>query len=286
MIEIIRSLENCLALNIPCVVVTVTEVKGSAPGKVGFKMLIGSNGRINGTIGGGSAELYAIEKSKELILSGKKFLTETLSMNESSESSNKRGKHTNGKNIMLNSLCGGEVTLFFEVYQKYRTIHLFGAGHVAQALTKAAIELNYFINIYDNREDILNEIADSTACRKIKTDLSGLPEAENDIILIGKDDFIVIATHNHLNDFDVLEYLYKNYRGLKYIGMIGSKRKVAEGLAYIKKKFGEEIDLSNLYAPVGLDIGGETHSEIALSIIAEIQAVRYGKTINHLRSNG
>jgi len=285
MIEVIKALEKCLSENIPCVEVSIINISGSVPGKVGFKMLAGFDGRISGTVGGGSVELYALEKSKMLLRSNEKYLTEVVIMNDTLDKPKVKKQYENSKSVQIPSLCGGKLTLFFEVFQNNKSIHLFGAGHVSQYLIKYAGLLNYFVSVYDSRENILNEIPDSPGCKKFTYDLRNLQKEIKNIV-IKNDEPVIIITHNHLNDLDVLEFLYQNFKNLNYIGMIGSKRKVTEAIKYIKKKFGSRIKLSNLYAPIGIDIGGETAAEIALSIMAEIQAMNSGKNIQHLKLNG
>ena len=284
MIDVIKALEKCLSENTPCVEVSIINITGSVPGKVGFKMLAGPEGRIAGTIGGGSVELFALEKSKILLKSNEKFLTEEVILNGTLDKSKVKKQSVNPKSVQLQSLCGGKSTLFFEVFHSVKSIHIFGAGHISQCLIKYAELLNYFVSVYDNRKNILEEIPDCTRCKKFTYDLRNLQKEFKNII-IKNDDPVIILTHNHINDIDVLEFLYRNYKNLNYIGMIGSKRKVVEAVKYIKNKFRNKINLSNLFAPVGIDIGGETPAEIALSIMAEIQAINTGKKIKHLKLN-
>ncbi len=280
MLDVIRGLEKYLSENIDCAVVTVIDTKGSTPARIGFKMLADSKGLVTGTVGGGSLEHFALSKCRELINSKEKYFTGVFSLNDNLNKNPKNKSAVNNKNIKINTLCGGEATLFFEVYQRSKTMHIFGAGHVSGYLIKYATELKYFVNVYDNREELLNEIPPSVLIKKHKTDLSKLDES---IFKINDDDFIVVVTHNHINDLNVLEFLYKNFDNLKYIGMIGSIKKVTEGIEFLKHKIKSKINLKNLYAPIGIDIGGESPAEIALSIMAEIQAVNSGKKVSHLR---
>ena len=284
MIEVVKALEKCLSENTPCVEVSVINITGSVPGKVGFKMLAGLDGRIAGTIGGGSVELYAIKKSKMLLQSNEKYLTEEVVLNGTLDKSKIKRQNRSSRSVQLQSLCGGKSNLFFEVFQSYKSIHIFGAGHISQCLIKYAESLNYFVSVYDNRKNILDEIPDCNRCKKFNYDLRNLQKEIKNIV-IKNDDPVIIVTHNHINDIDVLNFLYKNYKNLNYIGMIGSKRKVIEAVKYIKSKFGNKINLSNLFAPIGIDIGGETPAEIALSIMAEIQAINSERKIKHLKLN-
>ncbi|MCL5028164.1 MAG: XdhC family protein [Bacteroidetes bacterium] len=286
MIEVFEALANRIKLNEASVLVTIIEMKGSTPGKVGFKMLVGSDGRIAGTVGGGGVEFYAINKCKELFQSDQFSLKETLVMKDSllgEKSGNLEVKKND--DVAINALCGGEVTLFFEVYKPAKMIYVFGAGHVGQAIIRLAKQMNYFISVFDNRQNVLDEIPEDICNEKKCLDLPNLHTKEKSYITLDPGGYVIIVTHNHSNDLQVFEYLYRNYPDQKYIGMIGSKRKVHEGISFIKKKLNGEINLSNLYSPVGIDLGGDSPNEIAVSVLAEIQAVTYGKTVNHLRLN-
>ncbi len=284
--EVFEVLNKRINENEASVLVTIIEMKGSTPGKAGFKMLVGENGRVAGTIGGGGVELHAINKSKELLKSNLGNLLETLVMKDTlsgSEPGNIELKHDN--EIQINALCGGEVTLFYEVYKPAKIIYIFGAGHVGRAVARLAMQLNYFVSIYDNRKQILEELQPDLFNEKNLSELQTLPERSKNYLKLDIKGFAIILTHNHTNDLQVLEYIYKNYPEMNYVGMIGSKRKVKEGISYLKKKIGGTIDFKNLYSPIGIDIGGDSPDEIALSILAQIQAISNGKEVKHLRLN-
>jgi len=272
--------------NAASVLVTIIVMKGSTPGKAGFKMLVGAEGRIAGTIGGGGVEYHAINKSMELLHSSQDNLLETLVMKDSM-SGLKEGENLikQEDEIKINSLCGGEVILFYEVYRPAKTIYIFGAGHVGREVARFAKQLGFFVSVYDNRKEIIDELPCGYYNEKNLKELQVLPEKEKGYIKLDIKGFAVILTHNHANDLQVLEFICKNYSEMNYIGMIGSKRKVKEGITYLKKKMGESLDLKNLYAPIGIDCGGDKPAEIALSILAQIQSISYGKKQQHLRIN-
>jgi xanthine dehydrogenase accessory factor len=91
-------------------------------------------------------------------------------------------------------------------------------------------------------------------------------------------------TQGHGFDYEILEQIYRRKLTCRYIGIIASSSKAAKLLSRLQDKFGNKVDLSNIYTPIGLDIGGNTESEIALSIAAEIQAINFGKNVPHLRT--
>ncbi|MGE5681290.1 MAG: XdhC family protein, partial [Bacillota bacterium] len=160
---------------------------------------------------------------------------------------------------------------------------IFGAGHVAQAVSNIAKTLRFNIALYDFREDILNEFPGSQYDRKSLLDFSKLSVMDKEEIILDDKDFVLIMTHNHIHDIEVLKFIYRNYPQMNYIGMIGSRRKVYEAVTIIKEHFGSSINLKNLYAPVGINIGGDLPEEIALSIMAEIQSNVYNRNQHHLR---
>jgi xanthine dehydrogenase accessory factor len=96
--------------------------------------------------------------------------------------------------------------------------------------------------------------------------------------------YVVVATHSHDLDYTVLKEIMQNKNRLKYIGLVASKQKTASMLEKLGTELDELPELSNLYMPVGLNIGGRMPAEIALAILAEIQTIRYQKSeIKHLR---
>ena len=96
-----------------------------------------------------------------------------------------------------------------------------------------------------------------------------------DRIPIGPSSFIVIVTRGHRNDEEILERSIRT--PARYIGMIGSKRKIYTALEHIIERGGSPEALQNVYAPVGLEIGAVTAEEIAVSIVAELIRVRRGE---------
>ncbi|MGE5401785.1 MAG: XdhC family protein [Ignavibacteriales bacterium] len=287
MMEVLSELQRRFEENRYSVLVTIVSTKGSSPGKAGFKMLVGEEGRIKGTIGGGGVEHYAINKSIDLLRKDVNSHTETFIMKESMTADISKNNFTIRDDgvIEVDALCGGEVTLFYEVFKPVNILYIFGAGHVGQAIARMAKLLHYHVVIYDDRESVLNEMPEHVYNQRHYSDFSKLSDETKIALELNTQGFALIVTHNHLNDLQVLEYLYRNYPGMKYIGLIGSRRKVKESLEYIHERFNGRPDLSNLYAPVGIDLGGDTPDEIAMSILAELQALQHGKEVKHLRLN-
>ncbi|GMQ60003.1 XdhC/CoxI family protein [Vallitalea sediminicola] len=253
-----------------CIMVTVVEMTGSAPVTVGKKMLIGESGIAIGTVGGGALEYSAKQKCEEL-LSKRKSKLEKYILNE--------GKILEKGATVLPMACGGEVTLFYEYIGVKAKIYIFGAGHVGQALTSALCKMDFFITVIDDRKEIYDDI--QQADRKVQSSYVDFIEKEK----LDRNSFIVVCTPSHNNDYNVLNKVLELDINPKYIGMLCSQIKLKAFLKKINGKY-EKVNLSNLYSPIGLDIGGCSPEEIAVSIAAEILAISYDKKGHkHLRNS-
>lgn len=255
MIEFYEKLLQLLKEGKKFVLVKVIEKTGTAPTDVGSSMIVLEDGSIFGTIGGGNLEYEVINDAKEIMKTLKNGIKEY-------------------KLEDIDMLCGGVVKIFFEVFGDFINLFIFGLGHIGNALLYHLRYLNYIPQIIDTRE------IDFKGYIKVQ-DYSDFINAKN----IKDDDFVVIATYSHEEDFKVLREFYKNKVKPVYIGVVASRRKISIFKEELKKEFGD-IDFSNLYSPAGLDIGGKTPNEIAISIISEIQAIRYKKEkVGHLRDD-
>lgn len=263
--KVLSKLNQCLDKNESVAIITIVEAEGSTPRGVGSSMLVDEEGNIlEGTIGGGVLEQKARKDAVNYIKKRQSSLID-YNLNRDSKTGN-----------ILPMACGGQVSLFIKVYSSREKLILVGAGHVAEKIAKMANILGYSITVLDSREERLNDQL--------------FPNVENLIlgnivenlkkVDIDHNTFIIIVTHGHKYDQDALEVVLKS--NAKYIGMIGSKNKVKTTFDNLLEKSSSKEDLSKVYSPIGLDLGGETPEEIALSIMAEIQAVKYGKEVPHL----
>ena len=283
MIEIFQTLQDRIKDNKPSVLITVTDVKGSSPGRVGFKMLVGEEGRVAGTVGGGGAEYHIMKKAQKLINDNIQNFSETILLTQ--ENNEEKVKVKSKDVTQMDALCGGEMKVFYEVFRYERILYIFGAGHVGQAVAKFAKQLNFYVVFIDNRKELLDGLHDSLYNNKVYFDFTKLADADRASIPLDENAFTLLVTHFHAHDLDVLKYLYRCYPSMKYVGMIGSKKKVKESIVKLKASLKENVSLENLYSPVGLDIGGETPNEIAIGILAEIHSIIYKKEAKHFRLN-
>jgi len=247
------------------IVVTVVDKEGSGPAATGTKMIVYPNGQISGTVGGGSIEQLAIEKAKKLMIS-QENATEHYIMDKEGE-----GQKTG-------MICGGSATLFFEYFAPKKHVFIFGAGHIGKALVYHVQKLNFRITVIDDRKDVLNEL--KGADEKIHENFEKALENVN----IPPKSYFIIATYQHLHDEEVLHGIYRSDRQPKYIGLVASRSKKERIFAHLKKQI-PDADLDLCYTPAGLDLGGTLPHEIAMSIVAEMQAVANGKTAQHLRED-
>ncbi len=245
------------------VLVTVVAKEGSGPAATGTKMIVYKKGRISGTVGGGSIEQLAIKKALTLFDIQQNAI-EKYVMDEP------------GDGTTTGMLCGGTATLFFEYFAPKKQVYIFGAGHIGNALVYHLWKLNYHITVIDDREDVLQQI--ENADEKIHGPFADALNNHK----VEPNSFFIIATYQHKYDNVVLNKIYQSGWQPQYIGVVSSRKKkqtLTENLLKVVPDANPDL----CYLPVGLDIGGTLPHEIAISIIAEMQAVANGKHGGHLR---
>ena len=257
--KVIQKLSYMIAQNQPVALVTVVESSGSTPRSSGSMMLVDKNGTLlEGTIGGGILEERAKSDAAECIRirESKLFFYELGEGNEKS----------------LPMICGGDIRYFVKVFSPKKQLIVVGAGHVGEKLCQMASILGYEITVIDDRETRATKEIFPGASKLIVGDiLENLRK-----ININENTCIVIVTHAHKYDQGALEAVIDSEAG--YIGMIGSVSKVKTCFKNLREKGISDELIDRVYSPIGLDIGGESPAEIALSIMAQIQAVNYKKS--------
>ena len=147
-------------------------------------------------------------------------------------------------------------------------VYLFGGGHVSQALVRALAPLGFRPVVYDDRP----EFADPVRFPRAEAVLCGPFTALAEKIKVTPDDYVVIMTRGHQADYEVLTQTLRS--GAKYIGCIGSKKKLAFCRDRLLAAGFTAEEYARVHAPIGLAIGAETPEEIAVSVTAEMIAVR------------
>jgi len=245
---------------------TITSVRGSIPSFQTSKMLVRDDGSIVGTIGGGCVEAEVWQAARE-VMEEEKPRTLTFNLNQNP-------KYDAGL------VCGGTLEVFVEPILPVPVLYLFGAGHVAVNTAKVAHAAGFDVVITDDRETYANRERFPDA-RDIYAD-----EYEQVMSQLAPNDssYIVIVTRGHRDDMRVLRWAAET--PARYVGMIGSQRKTIAIYKELEKEGIAAEKLARVYAPVGIDIGAITPEEIAVSILAELIALRRGsKTpLPHMKS--
>ncbi|MCX6163679.1 MAG: XdhC/CoxI family protein [Ignavibacteriae bacterium] len=252
--KIIESINN----NISSWLVTVTNVTGSTPASVGMKMLVYSDGSIEGTVGGGEIEKKVIDK----IVSTQPGDIEKWSYNLGTKDDSAES---------TNMVCGGIQDVLVEPLLQGSPLYIIGGGHCGMALSNLASKTGFLVTVIDNRTEWANKTKHPNAVNTIYCDYSEVSKN----ITFSKNIYIAIMTHGHIHDALVLEQLIsKDY---KYLGMIGSKKKVKIVLKDLVKKGISSEKVKSVFSPIGLDILTHKPDEIAVSIVAQMIAVKNEK---------
>jgi len=237
----------------PFVLVTIVRAEGSSPRAVGASMLVTADGSVTGTIGGGVLEQQAT--------------ADALRHLHSRVSRTQEYRLTPAGDHSIGARCGGEVTVFFDTHPAARSLLIVGAGHIGKQLSAFAALLDFRIVVIDSRRDMITRERFPDASELFCVDGGWSPE----MCEIADDTSVVIATHSAEHDRDALRSVM--HSGAGYIGMIGSKRKIASVFDELARAGIEREKLDLVHAPIGLDIGAETPAELALCIMAEVVAV-------------
>jgi xanthine dehydrogenase accessory factor len=244
--------------------VTVVATEGSTPQKAGARMLVHADGRIVGTIGGGCLEAEMTWRAREAIEGRRpKLVSYDLTPDQAGEDG---------------LVCGGRMQVFIEPIEGTPVLCLFGAGHVAQPLARMAKSCGFRVELCDDRVKFAN------AERFPEADLivvNGFTEAAARMTL-GPNSYAVVVTRGHKGDGEALRAVLG--RGLRFVGLLGSRPKVVHIFAALREGGVPAEDLAAVHAPLGLEIGAQTPDEIAVSILAEMIAIRRGKDPAQSRS--
>ena len=257
--NIYTKITEAINSNRPSWLVTVTNVTGSTPAAIGMKMIVYSDGSIYGTVGGGEIEKIIIEK----IISTKTAQNEKWSYNlgTNDDSAEK-----------TNMVCGGVQEVIVEPLLTGSPLYIIGGGHCGMSLSSLASKTGFLVTVIDNREEWSGKAKHPDAAETICCDYGDIKKHIN----FSKEIFIAIMTHGHIHDAFVLEQLINE--DYKYIGMIGSKRKVKIVLDDLVKKGYEKNKVENIFSPIGLDLITHRPDEISVSIIAQMIAVKNNKS--------
>jgi xanthine dehydrogenase accessory factor len=307
----------------------VAESSGSSPGRQGYKMAVGADGELCGSIGGGVMEVNLVEQSRSILSAQPEAdaLTEPVKDQvHRTDVPNSSGMICSGKQTVIFKLLTSENRRTVEmivdalrrrkpdkVYissREFRTaafegrtptnfhferitendfvyeerlgfkneIYIIGGGHCALALSELMSKMDFHISIYDDRPD-LNTIEKNNFAHEI-TVIEGYNEIA-DAIPSGPNVYVVVMTLGYKSDETVIrELLDKDF---KYFGVLGSKAKMSTLMKGLRSEGFDKARLARLHTPIGLPINSRTPEEIAISIAAEIIAVKNASEIVSVR---
>jgi len=232
---------------------TIVHTNGSIPSFESSRMLVREDGSISGTIGGGCVEADVWAAAKEVM---QKEVPRKLTFHLNNEAS-----YDNGL------ICGGTLEVFVEPILPQPVVYLFGGGHVSMAVAKAANTAGFGVGVIDDRAAFANKERFPMA-GEIYTTF----EEAFDKLRPSASSYLVIVTRGHKEDMRVLAWAVRT--PARYVGMIGSRRKVMSVYKALERDGYRREEFERVFAPMGLEIGALSPEEIAISIVAELVAVR------------
>lgn len=242
----------------PFVVATLVSVLGGAPQDPGAKCIVTRNGLHFGTVGGGKIEAHVIREAQAML-----------------EHTAEKPKHSTW-NLQrdIGMSCGGEVSFLLEPFgaRPWR-IAIFGAGHVAQALTRILVTLECRIDCFDPREEWIAKLPEHPHLHKHCG-----PDVIQAIPDLSPETFFAVMTQGHATDLPLLKSLGQHHPNPRYVGAIGSSVKAIKLKAELKASGISENWISSLKCPIGLDLGSNAPAEIAVSIAAELLQAREARS--------
>lgn len=232
---------------------TIVHTNGSIPSYESSRMLVREDGSVAGTIGGGCVEAEVWAAAKE-VMQQEQPRKMVFNLN-----------HDAAYDVGL--ICGGTLEIFVEPLLPQPKLYIFGGGHVSLSVARAANAAGFGIGVIDDRAAFANSERFPMA-----TEIHTAYQDAFEKLKPNASTYLLIVTRGHKDDMRVLAWAVRT--PARYIGMIGSKRKVISVYKALEKEGYSAEEFEHVRAPVGLDIGALSPEEIAVSITAELVAVR------------
>ncbi len=268
----------------------LAKTTGSSPASAGAIMLVAGDGTTFGTIGGGCVEAGVLESATQALNSGVGCV-QTIPLDHNFAW--KEGLICGGTIEVVIALAtdAEKLTAIACEYQNRVPtklelsieegtwilnlpprphVYIVGAGHLGQDVCRHALSLDFSVSVFDDRDDMLKRFIPEEATHihgNIGETLASVPYDD--------ETYVVIVTRGHRDDAVALHAVAG--KGAGYVGMVGSKRKIGLTFNELKDKGVSQEFLKTVYAPIGIDIGAQTVSEIALSISAQLVEVSRNK---------
>jgi xanthine dehydrogenase accessory factor len=245
---------------------TVVETRGSGPSREGRRFLIFADGSFSGTIGGGPFEALVIADAAALFRDeGPRRFVKWYDFFEREIGGDDREP--------TNMICGGSARVLVERLEAAPALLVLGGGHVGLALAKVAPALGFEVVVADDREEYARLERFPSGVRAVRAGRDYVMAPEG--LPCGRDLYVAIVTRCWETDLAALRgWLAPEAPRARYLGLIGSNRKIRGVFARLREEGVSEDRLRTVRAPIGLEIGAVTPEEIAVSILAEMTAVR------------
>lgn len=252
--DLFEELVRLRRLGQKCALATIVEARGSIPSYETAKLLVREDGSIAGTVGGGCVEAEVWNAAREAMADEKpRRLSFNLAQNAA---------YDNGL------ICGGQLEVLVEPILPQPRAYIFGAGHISRSLSKIAGLAGFATVVVDDRESFANRERFPEADEVY----AGEYEEIFPKLAVNETSYLVIVTRGHRDDMRVLRWAVSTRA--RYIAMIGSKRKVISVIQELEKEGVPPQAFERVFAPMGLEIAAVTPEEIAVSVVAEMIAVR------------
>jgi len=239
---------------------TIVKRLGSTPRKDHAKMLFLDDGTFVGSVGGGCVEAAVWEAAQAAIAQGRSQLIRYELNDDDAENEG--------------LICGGTVEVFVEPLLPDPKLVILGAGHLGRAISDVVQPLGFQVTVLDDRSSFATAErfpGAKVVCQPFESGLGAFN--------VNADTFVLIVTRGHRHDQIALEQAIQT--DARYVGMVGSRRKIAMLVNNLLAKGHSPEAFRRLYAPIGIDIGSETPEEIPISVAAELIALLKG---THKRS--
>jgi len=261
--EVLEEIARLISEGKPFAVVTLVRHRGSSPRKTGAKMLVLPDGRTVGTIGGGCIESGLVREALEVLQSGQPKLVELDLVEEA-----KGG---------VGMECGGSVQVYIEPILPALKLVIVGGGNVGQEVAKLAKRAGFQVVVVD-------PILKPEELPGVRVVQKPVEEAVKEIE-VDQNTLIIIASR-HKGDEEALRLFVGT--PARYIGWLASRTRIQTTFDRLVAEGIPREHLERIHTPIGLDIGAETPSEVAVSIMAEITKVlrkpdATGKSLRNLR---
>ena len=233
---------------------TVVATRGSTPRKSGAHVLLAADGESVGTLGGGAIEHEALERARAVLARGGTALFQRQLSQD------------------LGMCCGGEMSIFIEAVEPKPRLFVFGAGHIGKPLVAMATACGFEVTVVDGRSEWADPARFPGAAVRCQD-----PEDAARALDLAVGDYACVVSHDHALDQRLVQILIR--RPLRFLGMIGSRAKQRKFVQRLRGHgYGDE-EIARLHTPLGLAIGAATPEEIAVSVLAQLIAVRRGVSI-------